>query len=256
MPQVPSLLKTLIPRYIIDCAKKFLEPRSLWLSQAGQDFWVVGECFNGMRDGFFLDIGAHDGVYLSNTFLLESQFAWKGICIEANPETFIRLTKQRRALCVNLAVDSKKGHIMFNPAGVMGGIVAEGFDNEGANEGSLISVETDTLESILNQHNSPRIIDYLSIDIEGAEERALMDFNFTKYIFRAITIERPTANLRQLISKNHYILIRDIPGLDCFYIHESFSDRYTENMYRFWDRKLLAWQWGGSRRSKPAIASH
>ena len=41
------------------------------LSQAGQDFWVIGEAFNGKRNGYFVELGSADGITLSNTFLLE-----------------------------------------------------------------------------------------------------------------------------------------------------------------------------------------
>jgi DNA-directed RNA polymerase subunit E'/Rpb7 len=44
---------------------------ALSYSQAGQDVWVYGEVFNQSRCGFFVDLGAFDGVFLSNTYLLE-----------------------------------------------------------------------------------------------------------------------------------------------------------------------------------------
>jgi hypothetical protein len=37
------------------------------------------ELCNGMRGGFFLDVGAFDGVALSNTFYLEKNFGCDGI---------------------------------------------------------------------------------------------------------------------------------------------------------------------------------
>jgi hypothetical protein len=52
-------------------------------SQYGQDFFVL-EALGGMRNGFFLDSGAADGVSSSNTHLLEESFGWNWICIEPN----------------------------------------------------------------------------------------------------------------------------------------------------------------------------
>lgn len=43
---------------------------------------------DGLRGGFFLDIGAHDGIELSNTYVLEKKYNWSGICVEANPYSF------------------------------------------------------------------------------------------------------------------------------------------------------------------------
>ena len=41
---------------------RFLEQKSLHMSQAGQDLWVFGEVFNEARKGYFLDVGSHDGI--------------------------------------------------------------------------------------------------------------------------------------------------------------------------------------------------
>ena len=53
-------------------------------SQIGQDLWVQ-ETLKNKKNGYFLDIGAHDGIYLSNTYLLEKNYNWNGLCIEGNP---------------------------------------------------------------------------------------------------------------------------------------------------------------------------
>jgi len=62
--------------------------------------------FNEKRNGYFLDIGAHDGIHISNTYLLERRYGWSGICIEANRDTFLKLQKNRKATCVNACLDS------------------------------------------------------------------------------------------------------------------------------------------------------
>ena len=46
------------------------------MSQANQDCWVYGEVFNEKRNGFFLDVSTHDGLHLSNTFLLENRYQY------------------------------------------------------------------------------------------------------------------------------------------------------------------------------------
>ena len=50
-------------------------------AQLWQDLFVLHEL--GMkRDGYFVEFGATNGVSLSNTYLLEKQFGWKGILAE------------------------------------------------------------------------------------------------------------------------------------------------------------------------------
>ena len=56
------------------------------------------------RDGFFVELGAHDGETQSNTKFFELFKNWKGILIEPNPESFAKLLKNRNALCYNFAI--------------------------------------------------------------------------------------------------------------------------------------------------------
>ena len=44
-----------------------------------------------MKNGYFIDIGALDGVTMSNTYLLETRYDWTGICVETNPDYFMEL---------------------------------------------------------------------------------------------------------------------------------------------------------------------
>jgi hypothetical protein len=92
----------------------------------------------------------------------------------------------------------------------------------------------------LKDLNSPTEIDYLSIDIEGAEERVLAEFSFDQYRFKCMTIERPTNILRKVLEHNGYVLIKEIPGLDCFYVHHDFIEQYQSNVFSFYRKERLA----------------
>ena len=72
-----------------------------------QDIWVL-DILNHKRGGTFVDIGAHDEIHLSNTYLLEKEYNWSGICIEANSDTFEKL-KGNRMECVCLLLSKQKG---------------------------------------------------------------------------------------------------------------------------------------------------
>ena len=50
-------------------------------SQFKQDLHVL-ESYNYKKNGYFIEIGASDGIRLSNTYLLETKYNWKGICVE------------------------------------------------------------------------------------------------------------------------------------------------------------------------------
>jgi hypothetical protein len=91
-------------------------------SQLGQDLWVL-ERLGGKRNGYFVEIGACDGVYLSNTLLLESQYGWRGICVEPNRDYYYRLKENRTCRCVDKAVHRESGKVAaFVPAGVYGAL--------------------------------------------------------------------------------------------------------------------------------------
>ena len=62
-------------------------------SQFGQDMWVIA-LFQGKQNGFFLEIGGGDGLWISNTLLLEREFGWNGILVEPTG-AFEQLIKNR-----------------------------------------------------------------------------------------------------------------------------------------------------------------
>ena len=220
--------------------------RNSWsLSQAGQDFWVFGEVFNERRGGYFLDVGAHDGLTISNTYLLERRYGWTGLCVEANPTTFQKLVRNRRCHCLNVCLDRDEGEVEFALRDVLGGIVDPALDNRAsAGMGApIIRVKTVPLQKLLKEHAAPQIIDYLSIDIEGAEERVLGAFDFTSYRFNCLTIERPSPALRGLLDRHGYTLIKEIHELDCFYVHRDFLGEYKRNLFAFGEKRHLAFRW-------------
>ena len=84
-------------------------------SQIGQDIEVL-KVYNNKLNGFFVEIGASNGVGYSNTFLLETKYNWKGICVEPLPYLFAELCKNRpNSICLEKAVykESDKD-IMFD----------------------------------------------------------------------------------------------------------------------------------------------
>ena len=70
------------------------------------------------------------------------------------------------------------------------------------------------LVDVLQAHQAPRIIDYLSLDVEGGELQVLKDFPFERYVFRVMTIEtRDKAThraLKHILQPRGYECIREI----------------------------------------------
>lgn len=143
-------------------------PASEHRTQLNQD--LFGLLHNRFRPGYFLEIGANDGFTLSNTIYLEQHFGWKGLLVEANPEYRESLAR-RQADVMLAAVVEKEGHYTFRSAGLFGGL-ADTLDPAHAGrtqQSRTIEVWGTTLRRILEEKQAPRTIDFVSIDVEGAE---------------------------------------------------------------------------------------
>ena len=57
---------------------------------------------------------------------------------------------------------------------------------------------------------APKIIDYLSLDVEGAESMVFQNFDWDLYKFKFLTIERPKDDLKYLLNENGYREVRKI----------------------------------------------
>ena len=167
-------------------------------SQIGQDVEVV-KFYNNKKMGFFIEIGASDGIHCSNTYLLEKQYNWKGICCEPIPNLFEKLVINRpNSTCFSEAVYNESGLVVsFDIAHnwemeMLSGITEHISNNNksvvDANK-TTIKVQTISLLDVLNKVNAPSFIEYMSLDTEGSELEILKSFDFEKYIFGLIHVE-------------------------------------------------------------------
>jgi hypothetical protein len=158
-------------------------------SQIQQDVIVDGLLKN-KENGFFLDVGAGWYDNLSNSCFFERNRAWKGIAIE-------------------LAEND-----------IYGKPYAIGWEMFRKN--TIFLKEDATIinyNEILEKYNAPKIIDYLSLDLEPPEISliALQNIMKSDYIFKVITYEvdfaRQKATInpsRKLLAENNYILIKEL----------------------------------------------
>jgi FkbM family methyltransferase len=162
-------------------------------SQLGQDLWVL-EKLRYKRNGFFVEAGACDGVYLSNTFLLEKIYGWKGICCEPNIQYYEMLQINRNCIFDNRVLyDSDHHEIEFYPSGENGGTY-EDFAAESARLEQRVRVgsypaRTVSLNTLLERSDAPSTIDYISLDTEGSELKILKDLNYDQWDVRIFSVE-------------------------------------------------------------------
>lgn len=69
---------------------------------------ILQDLFAGQPPGFFVEAGALDGEFLSNTLQLERQHGWTGLLVEAERESYTVLReKHRRAWSSNACISTK-----------------------------------------------------------------------------------------------------------------------------------------------------
>ena len=150
-------------------------------SQIKQDLFVLAE-LDFKRHGFFVEFGATNGIDLSNSYLLESEFEWKGILAEPAKCWHDALIKNRTCSIETNCVWRDSNSILdFNEAA---SAELSTISTYGASDSHCLSREVGTnyqvgtisLLDLLDKYNAPRQIDYLSIDTEGSEFEILSSF--------------------------------------------------------------------------------
>jgi FkbM family methyltransferase len=211
-------------------------------SQLKQDINVL-QYYNYKRNGTFIEIGANDGILLSNTYLLEKSYGWTGICVEAIPSIFESLKKNRTCLCINKAVfDESDKEVDFvvceqNLLSGMTDYINDVYKGQASN-GTKITVETVSLNDVIEQSDLPNHIDYLSIDTEGTELNILQALDFNKYTFGVIHVEHnyhkeKRGEIRKLLESNGYNFLRENKW-DDEYTYKTFAPRFTRKF--IWNR--------------------
>jgi FkbM family methyltransferase len=197
-----------------------------YYSQFEQDKTVHQMFFQNIFNGYFVDIGAHDGTTFSNSKFFE-ELGWNGVCIEPNPKIFSILQSTRKCKCVKKAISDKVGTAQFfqilGEANMLSGLADE-FNQRGIenihhniqnNEFDYIDVELDLFDNIVDNTT----IDFLSLDTEGNELKILQTIDFNKYNIKVITVENNDYDdkfLKFLTPKNYHFVTR--LGCDELYI--------------------------------------
>jgi len=201
-------------------------------AQAFQDAFVLFMT-NEKKGGYFVEFGATNGISLSNSYLLEKSFGWKGILVEPAQCWHRELRSNRNCMIDTNCVWGKSGErLEFNevPAGELSTInTFSGNDGHFRHrqKGKIYEVETISLSDLLEKHDAPHAIDYLSVDTEGSELTILENFDFSKYNIRIITVEHNYTEIREkiydlLIRNGYERIFEKFSNWDDWYIRNDF----------------------------------
>jgi len=231
-------------RILVIPLKKFLKAKVhplVWerLGQAKQEFYwnkMESHYDDGLKDifeeylsfenGFYVDLGSNDGRSSSNTYHLEKSLGWSGILVEPILHIHFRSREIRSTAtnhffcCALVGGDYDREIVELSYSGLMT-VATAGVSRFEADEWARKGCEflsrgetvtktwsaARTLQSILEEAQAPKTIDFISVDIEGSEWSVLQDFIFDKWFIKFIMIEADLGDVvHGLLIRNGFVL--------------------------------------------------
>jgi FkbM family methyltransferase len=204
-------------------------------------------------NGFFLDVGAFDGIGFSNSRLFFEK-GWSGICIEPvlkNYKKLAALYENTNVITVRAAAADYEGELELNVATIpwakdWGSDVSSPTDDALERWPDYVwekeTVPTMTVNRILEK-NDVAHIDFVSIDVEGHEMVVLRGFDLQKYKPKLLVVEYSTPEeKRELI---HYMKLQGYfswvdNGQDIFFAHRSAIRNWGVFFYGIYQRFSLS----------------
>lgn len=188
--------------------------------------------------GYFVELGANDGLTQSNTYYFEKFKGWRGVLVEPVPSLFQECFQNRpgsKVFCsACVAADYNKDFVEISYGGLMS--VSSGLQSNGVNFADHLSrskaylkkgdvpytfgAKARTLTAILDEASAPMTIDFLSLDVEGVELEVLRGLDLKKYKVTNLLIEthRPEPVADYLLGFG-YSLAESLSHHDYLYVH-------------------------------------
>lgn len=183
-----------------------INTEKIFHSQCGQDKFLYKNFFkNYNKPGIFIELGAFDGIKISNSYFFEKYLGWNGVCIEPTEYYYKKLVKNRKCFTFNNVIyDEIKDIVFYNNPECCHGLngIEETYDKKHINRihreinyynNNINNIKkeikrTRKMESILNEVNLNEI-DFLSLDTEGSELNILKSINWDKTKIKVICVE-------------------------------------------------------------------
>ena len=241
LDQVPNIytsknehvLRGQLRKKIWDC-EKFFFWNEKYFSQAGQDKIIKEIFFKNKKKGYFIEIGAFDGVQGSNCYHFEKFLDWDGIAFEPSRIQFEKLKKNRKCKLLNEAVSHEIKDVEFievtegltQMSGINDNFYRRNLkiiSNSKTSKTQSIKLKTVTFEKSVPKNID---IDYLSIDIEGGELDLLNSINFKDNDIKVVSVENnepSELNFKDFFDRKNFIYFDRIGQDEVFYNSKFFK---------------------------------
>lgn len=190
-------------------------------------------------NGFYIEMGAHDGIFNSNTYYYEKNLNWKGILIEpSNQFKYLIKNRSKKNYFFNFACaefkNSDKQAELFGNAdySFIKDLVDNKFSSWYQKKQKIINkklyskkIKLRTLNSILIESNSPKLIDFFSLDVEGMELKVLQGVDFNIFNFKYLLVEcfnnESYLKIASFLTKKNYVCIDSLTPWDYLFEFKS-----------------------------------
>jgi FkbM family methyltransferase len=179
----------------------------------GPEEWIARDFFQDQRDGVFVDVGANHYKITSNTYYLEHELGWSGIAIEPQKEfqadyaTFRPRTRFFPFFVSDASNQRAKLYVLDKNSQISSSQRA--FTEQQGKKAQELDVPTITLNDLLDSEKI-RKIDYLTMDIELSEPKALAGFDIDRFKPRLVCIEIHIDVRQQIIdyfTRHGYVVV-------------------------------------------------
>jgi hypothetical protein len=171
------------------------------------------------KSGIFIEIGGGNGIDLSNTYLLEKKFNWKGVICEPDNRMHSDILATRKCFLEKKPIyNSSKRKIYFSFKEPYNSFITSNYTS------SVKKMSSISLNSLIKKYKLGKNIDYISIDTEGTELNIIKNFNFKKFNVKIFTIEHnfkknKRESIYKILKKNDYQrMFKNISYMDDWYI--------------------------------------
>ncbi|NQV76837.1 MAG: FkbM family methyltransferase [Lutibacter sp.] len=213
-----KLILKLLPDRIINCISKIRKSQFFdyvqSYSQEGEDM-ILKEIFRNNNKGFYIDVGSHHPKRFSNTNYFYKN-GWHGIYIDAMPGSMKIFNKMRkRDLNLEIAISDTKEiltYYEFKESAV--NTFSKALADERINLpqfGYLNSYEisTEKLSDIFDKYLLENMaIDFMSVDVEGFDLKALASNDWNKYRPTVILVEDIGFSVEHCSESEIYVFLK------------------------------------------------